>query len=132
MHALYLDDERDALKSLRRGLSGYGIKLTCFSEPDALLAIAPSSDADVILLDYDLGDTDGLTKGKNAMRALTRDVAKNGVRSPIKFVEHDGQRYVVDGHHRLRAAKQAGVKEVPVQEVDLPYAGYKTLNDLFP
>ena len=61
MHALYLDDERDALKSLRRGLSGYGIKLTCFSKPDALLAMAPSSNADVILLDYDLGDTDGLT-----------------------------------------------------------------------
>ena len=61
MHALYLDDERDALRSLRQALSQRGIKLTCFNKPDALLAIAPSSDADVILLDYDLGDTDGLT-----------------------------------------------------------------------
>ena len=61
MHALYLDDEHNALKSLRQALSGRGIKLTRFSKPDALLAIAPSSGADVILLDYDLGDTDGLT-----------------------------------------------------------------------
>ncbi len=61
MHALYLDDEPKILASLRQALSGRGIKLTCFSKAEALLAIAPSSGADVILLDYDLGDTDGLT-----------------------------------------------------------------------
>jgi ParB-like chromosome segregation protein Spo0J len=37
---------------------------------------------------------------------------------------------VVDGHHRLKAAKQLGLKEVPVEEVKLPYAGYKTTSDL--
>ncbi len=61
MHALLLDDEPKVLASVRQALSGRGIKLTCFSKADALLAIAPSSDAEVILLDYDLGATDGLT-----------------------------------------------------------------------
>ncbi len=61
MHALYLDDNPKILAVLQRALRSHAIKLTCFSKVDALLAIAPSSDADVILLDYDLGATDGLT-----------------------------------------------------------------------
>ena len=37
------------------------------------------------------------------------------------------QRFVVNGHHRLRAAKELGLKEVPVQQVELPFAGYKLI-----
>jgi ParB-like chromosome segregation protein Spo0J len=29
---------------------------------------------------------------------------------PVQVVEVNGKRYVVDGHHRLAAAKQAGIK----------------------
>lgn len=36
----------------------------------------------------------------------------------------------VDGHHRLRAAKQLGLDKIPTQKVSLPYKGYKTINDL--
>ncbi len=61
MHLLYLDDEPGILTSLRRALSPRGIRVTCFESAESLLAIAPSSDADVILLDYHLGETDGLT-----------------------------------------------------------------------
>lgn len=49
---------------------------------------------------------------------------------PIKFVEHNGKRFVVDGHHRLGVAKELGIQNVPVQEVQLPYAGYRTVSDL--
>lgn len=48
----------------------------------------------------------------------------------VKFVEHEGRRYVVDGHHRLLAARQLGIGEVPVEQVQLPYLGYKTIADL--
>ena len=37
---------------------------------------------------------------------------------------------MVDGHHRLKAAKTLGLKEVPIEEVKLPYGGYQTLEDL--
>lgn len=38
--------------------------------------------------------------------------------------------YVVDGHHRLLAAKRIRLTEVPIEEVELPYAGYSKVDDL--
>ena len=64
------------------------------------------------------------------MNALVDDIKVNGIQEPIKYVEHNGQMYVVDGHHRLLAAKRLGITEVPIERVDLPYAGYKTIDDL--
>lgn len=49
----------------------------------------------------------------------------------IKYVVGHGRKYVVDGNNRLSAAKALGIKEVPAQEVKLPFAGYRTVNDLF-
>ena len=57
-------------------------------------------------------------------------IRKNGIIEPIKYVEDKGTKYVVDGHHRLRAAKQLGLDKIPTQRVSLPYKGYKTINDL--
>jgi len=37
----------------------------------------------------------------------------------------------VDGHHRVAAAKALGITNVPAIEVNLPYAGYKSVIDLF-
>lgn len=54
----------------------------------------------------------------------------NGIQEPIKHVEYNGQMYVVDGHHRLLATKRLGLTEVPMEKVDLPYAGYNTIDDL--
>jgi uncharacterized ParB-like nuclease family protein len=34
---------------------------------------------------------------------------------PIDVVEHQGRYYVIDGHHRLAAAKRAGLETVPVR-----------------
>ena len=53
-----------------------------------------------------------------------------GIKDPIKYVEYDGSKYVVDGHHRLRAARELGFETVPVEKVELPYKGYKTVDDL--
>ncbi len=39
--------------------------------------------------------------------------------------------YIVDGHHRVRAAFELGLDKVPIQEVTLPYGGYRSLEDLF-
>jgi ParB-like chromosome segregation protein Spo0J len=62
---------------------------------------------------------------------LKQSIAKDGIRDPIRYVEANGQKYVVDGHHRLRAARELGIDDVPVQQVELPYGGYKTIDDLF-
>jgi uncharacterized protein (DUF1015 family) len=64
--------------------------------------------------------------------ALKGAMEKDGMlRETIKTVTHNGQKYIVDGHHRARAAKELGWKEVPIEEVSLPYLGYKTIDDLF-
>jgi ParB-like chromosome segregation protein Spo0J len=41
---------------------------------------------------------------------LVDDIAENGIQESIKVVEHNGSKYVVDGHHRLAAARQLGIK----------------------
>ena len=61
---------------------------------------------------------------------IVESIRKNGITESIKYVEHNGSKYVVDGHHRLRAAKQLGLDKIPTQKVSLPYKGYKTINDL--
>ena len=75
--------------------------------------------------------THGRTLGRRALNKLTDDIAENGIKEPIKFVEHEGTKYVVDGHHRLIAAGRLGIKEVPAQQVTLPFRGYRTATDLF-
>ena len=79
---------------------------------------------------YDLQPTHSPTLSKAKMNALSDDLKTNGIREPIKCVEFDGQLYVVDGHHRLLIAKRLGLTEVPVEIVELPYAGYDTVDDL--
>ncbi len=79
---------------------------------------------------YKLEMTHGLTLSKRQFQLLKDDIAKNGIKEAIQFVEHNGVKYVVGGHHRLRIAKELGLKNVPIQQVSLPFAGYKTTADL--
>ena len=65
----------------------------------------------------------GMTKSRRAFQRLKDEIAQNGVTEPIKYVEHNGGKYVVDGHHRLAAARQLGITEIPAQKVSLPYLG---------
>lgn len=51
---------------------------------------------------------------------------------PIKIVEHNGQRYVIDGHHRLEAARRAGIDasfEV-VSPAEMARYGYRSVDDV--
>ena len=79
---------------------------------------------------YDLQPTHSQTLSKKEMNKLVADVSNNGIIETIKYVEHNGTKYVVDGHHRLIAAKRLGLTEMPTEKVELPYAGYKTIEDL--
>ena len=64
------------------------------------------------------------------MNKLINDIKHNGISETIKYVEYNGQKYIVDGHHRLIVAKRLGLEQVPIEQVELPYAGYKTTEDL--
>jgi RHS repeat-associated protein len=77
-----------------------------------------------------LAPTQGVMKSTKAMRKLVADIAQNGIREPIKYVEQNGIKYVVDGHHRLAAAYRLGITNVPAQRVSLPYLGYRSTSDL--
>lgn len=77
-----------------------------------------------------LTQTHKLTLSKKQFNSLVESIRKNGVVEPIKYVEYKGRKYVVDGHHRLKAAKQLELDNIPVEKVSLPYKGYKTINDL--
>ena len=79
---------------------------------------------------YNLKPTHSQTLSNKQMNALVEDIEKNGIQNPIKYVDYNGQMYVVDGHHRLLAAKRLKLSEVPVEKVELPYAGYNTIDDL--
>ena len=77
-----------------------------------------------------LTQTHTLTLSKKQYGDLVDSIRKNGIIEPIKYVEYNGTKYVVDGHHRLRAAKELGLEKIPTEKVSLPYKGYQTINDL--
>src|SRR5205085_27684 len=58
---------------------------------------------------------------------------KNGwTFEPVLVVEHNGQRYVIDGHHRLEAARRIGI-EVPCKIAtpeEMARFRYKTIDDV--
>ena len=78
----------------------------------------------------ELQPTHRQTLSNRQMDNLINDIRVNGISEPIKYVLHNGQKYVVDGHHRLIAARRLGIKEVPTQRVEIPFRGYITLDDL--
>ena len=63
--------------------------------------------------------------------SVKENIASHGIKEPIKYFEFNGTKYVVDGHHRLMAARELGLKSVPAESVNLPYKGYRNVLDLF-
>ncbi|CUV66606.1 conserved hypothetical protein [Sulfurovum sp. enrichment culture clone C5] len=77
------------------------------------------------------------TMSKTQFRALKAYIKENGLKSlnnssdgSISYVVHDGNKYIVNGHHRVKAAKQLDISNVPAKEVQLPFRGYKDIGDL--
>ena len=64
------------------------------------------------------------------MGRLSESIAAEGIHDTIKYVVHQGEKYIVDGHHRVAAARRLGLTDVPAEEVTLPYRGFKTIEDL--
>ena len=79
---------------------------------------------------YELEVTHKTTLSKGKLLKLTNDIKLNGIKNSVKYVVHNGKKYIVDGHHRIFVAKKLGIKNVFAEEVQLPYAGYKTVEDL--
>ena len=80
---------------------------------------------------YELEPTHPQTKSNRQMNKLIEQIKSDGkIKETIKYVEYNGKKYVVDGHHRLIAAKRLHLQEVPIEEVELPYKGYNTIDDL--
>lgn len=77
-----------------------------------------------------LKPTHYLTRSKTQMQNLVNDIRANGIKEAIEYVEFNGQKYIVGGNHRYFAAQKLGIQNVPVKQVQLPFAGYKTPADL--
>ncbi|MGW0520430.1 polymorphic toxin-type HINT domain-containing protein [Crossiella sp. NPDC003009] len=89
----------------------------------------------------DLNPTHGIggdssTKKVKNLRDAMREGSFDWERSPIAVARgDDGVAYVVDGHHRLAAAKLAGVKQVRIADVtdqvkNGGYLGYRNMDDV--
>ncbi|WP_341352870.1 ParB N-terminal domain-containing protein [Marinobacter halodurans] len=79
----------------------------------------------------DLIPTQPLTKSRKQMKRLSNEIDEAGeITESLKYVERDGKKYLVDGHHRHALARQKGIDQVPAEKVELPYKGYKTEADL--
>lgn len=77
----------------------------------------------------ELTPTHYITNSKKEMQKLLTNINRDGVIESIKYVEYNGVKYIVDGHHRYFSALRSGTKLVPAKQVTLPYAGYKTVAD---
>lgn len=74
--------------------------------------------------------THGKTMSNKQLDKLTKNIRAEGVKQPLTVTEQQGKLYILDGHHRALAASRAGVSEVPINRVELPYGAYKTPTDL--
>lgn len=80
---------------------------------------------------FDLVRTERVNILANSFKRWLKDFTSDAeMKVPIRYVEYNGRMYVVDGHHRLAAAKILHWETVPVQRVNLPYKGFRTYDDL--
>ena len=82
----------------------------------------------------DLISSHKLNKSPREMAALKESIRSKGfldnADQPVSYVTINGQKHLVDGHHRVRAVRELGLGEIPAREVQLPYKGYRTEADL--
>jgi ParB/Sulfiredoxin domain len=107
--------ERDAARSAGRDAAEHAAR------PDGL--VHPSE----LQRTHEIGGNASSRRVIEIRDSLQREGWKG---EPISIVEHDGKKYIVDGHHRVAAARRAGVEEVPYRVVELPFRGYRTMDDV--
>jgi hypothetical protein len=102
-----------AVKNPFTGLSGGTVRTAGASLPTvtAELSLAQRS-ATAMVKTWDLVPTHGQTMSRREFLRLKESISNIGVQETIKYVEHNGVKYVVDGHHRLQAATELGIREV--------------------
>lgn len=61
---------------------------------------------------------------------LIKNIRAEGIKDPLTVTEFENRLYILDGHHRALAAPRAGVAQVPINRVKLPFGAYKTPADL--
>jgi len=71
-----------------------------------------------------------LNNCKKQLDKLVKNIRAEGVKELLTVTEYGGELHILDGHHRALAAPRAGVAEVPVSRVELPWGPYKTPADL--
>lgn len=74
--------------------------------------------------------THGRTMSNKQLDKLVKSIRSEGIKEPLTVTEHQGKLYILDGHHRALAAPRAGIAEVPINRVELPFGAYKTVDDL--
>ena len=74
--------------------------------------------------------THGKTMSNKQLDKLVKNIRTEGVKEPLTVTEYQGKLHILDGHHRALAAPRAGVAEVPINRVELPWGPYKTPADL--
>jgi len=66
----------------------------------------------------------------NQLNKLVKNLRNEGLKEPLTVTRYNGQIYILDGHHRAIAAPRAGIYEVPINRVELPFGYYRTPADL--
>lgn len=104
------------------------------------MASLPNGDANPVhgrvnVNPWELIPSHRLGKSPREMEALKQSIQNRGfvhnLDEPVAFVVVNGKKHIVDGHHRVRAAQELGLTEIPAVEVQLPYQGYHSAEDLF-
>lgn len=67
-----------------------------------------------------------------SLDALVDDIARVGIQNPLEVVLHQGKVYVVNGQHRLAAARKLGLALVPVTDDPIRFGEYDNDEDWEP
>jgi hypothetical protein len=93
-------------------------------------AAAPAEAAPELVRVGQLVPTHGQTMSNKRLDKEIKAMRKSGFPGAVTVTEHQHRLYILDGHHRTLAAPRAGIAEVPVQRVELPWGAYATPDDL--
>jgi hypothetical protein len=69
----------------------------------------------------ELFPTHSVNKSPREMEALKQSIRRKGFLhnfdQPVAYIQVEGRKYLVDGHHRVRVVRELGIKKIPAQEV---------------